>query len=408
MSNTFKMTGLLSLPKETEKFKPYAKNTSASGWNMDRLRFNVTCGDNRHMLSIDSLYRADESNDITVFTKGGTDDHGNKIKGETIKIPFKNRLTDPRLAEVAEFRKYVVDTEVRGRRQALNRAMDNIKEGKTISEEELNAMGVASEAEIPVEIEKSQKKRKEFISEKDFLEHIKKVIDSGKYKDKLFNVSGNIVVELNKMNGQFYTKFQPNRIYLAADDAETMCEGEFKIYYGKDGLDALSLDETGNYYLNGYTFEYNTETKKNDLACPVTCVLPAKIEGDDKWEKIAAKFVKYFTVDGDEYKEIGLKCNLLNGAQRKELDLDDLDEETRENIELGLITIEDVKRELGISNTYGDRVQAYVITGLMQGYSKGAQETAFTEEDFQIKVAEVDDTEIDAIIEGSEDEEDDI
>lgn len=403
--NTFRMTGALSLPKETEKFKPYASRTSASGWNMDKLRFNVTCGDNRHMMVIESLYRADESNDITVFTKGGIDDNGNKIKGEAIKIPFKNRLTDSRLAEVAEFRKYVVDTEVRGRRQALSRAMDNIKEGKTISEEDLKAMGVASEAEIPVEIEKSQKKRKEFISEKDFLEHVKKVIDSGKYKDKLFNISGNVVVELNKMNGQFYTKYQPSRIYLAADDAEPMCEGEFKVYYGKDGLDTLSVEETGNYYLNGYTFEYNQDTKKNDLPAPITLVLPAKVEGDDKWEKIAAKFVKYFTVDGDEYKEIGVKCNLLNGAQRKELDLDDLDEETRENIELGLITIEDVKRELGITSTFGDRIQAYVITGLMQGFSRGANETVFTEENFQLGVvgAEADDV-IDSIIEGEDDD----
>lgn len=407
--NTFRMTGELSLPKETEKFKPYAKRTSASGWNMDRLRFNVTCGDNRHMMSVDALYRADESNDITVFTKGGVDDNGNKIKGEAIKIRFKDRLTDPRLVEVAEYRKFVVDTEVRGRRQALSRAMDNIKEGKTISDEELQALGVASESEIPVEIEKSKKKRKEFISEKDFLEHIKKVIDSGKYKDKLFSVSGNIVVELNKMNGQFYTKFQPSRVYLAGDDAEPMCEGEFKVYYGKDGLDSLSVEETGKYYLNGYTFEYNQDTKKNDLAAPVTMVLPAKIDGDDKWEKIAAKFVKYFTVDGEEYKEIGLKCNLLNGAQRKELDLDDLDEETRENIELGLITMDDVKRELGISNTFGDRIQEYQIAGLMQGFSRGANETTFTEDDFQLKIAEVEaDDVIDSIIEGNDDEDDDI
>lgn len=406
--NTFRMTGLLSLPKETEKFKPYLTKTSASGWNMDKLRFNVTCGDNRHMMSVDALYRADESNDITVFTKGGVDDNGNKIKGESIKIKFKERLTDPRLVEVAEYRKLVVDTEVRGRRQALSRAFDNMKEGKMPSDEELQALGVTDKNEIASEIEKSKKKRKEFISEKDFLEHIKKVIESGKYKDKMFSISGNIVVELNKMNGQFYTKFQPNRVYLAGDDAAPMCEGEFKVYYGKDGLDALSVDETGKYYLNGYTLEYNQDTKKNDLAAPITLVLPAKVDGDNKWDKIAAKFVKYFTVNGEEYKEIGLKCNLLNGAQRKELDLDDLDEETRENIELGLITMDDVKRELNITSTYGDRIQAYVITSLMQGYSRGSVETTFVEEDFQLKSAEGNDIDIDNILDGNTDEDDDI
>lgn len=403
--NTFKMTGTLGLPKETEKFKPYSERTSDSGWQMNKLRVNATCGDNRHMLSIDAGYWKDEHGDIYVFTKGGVDDNGNKIKGETIKIPFKDRLTDPRLSEVAEFRKFVVDTEVRGRRYALQNALDKIKEGKEITAEELAAMGVESESEISVEFEKSKKKRKEFISEKDFIDHIKKVVESGKYKDKLFDISGNIVSELNRQNGQFYTKYVPNRIYLAASDAEPMCEADIKLYYGKDGLDTLSVEEKGKYYLNGYVFEYNSETKKNDLPVPVTLVLDKENPGREKWDKIVSKFLKYFTVDGDEFKEMGLKVKMLNGAQKEELKIEDLDEETQENIELGLITIEDVKKELGISNVYGDRIQEYRIDGLMNGYSKGAVDTTYVEDDFTIKVAETDE-EVDAILDGMDDEDD--
>ena len=405
--NTFKMTGLLSMPKETEKFKPYSERTSDSGWQMDKLRFNATCGDNRHMLSVDAGYWKDGHGEIYSFTKGGVDDNGNKIKGESIKIPFKDRLTDPRLAEVAEFKKFVVDTEVRGRRFALQNALDKIKEGKEISAEDLAAMGVENEASIMDELEKSKKKRKEFISEKDFIDHIKKVIESGKYKDGLFNINGEIVYELNRDTGEFYTKYKPTKIYLAAADAEPMCEGEFKVYYGKDSLDSLSLDETGKYYLNAFSLEYNSESRKNDLPVPVTLVLNAKSESDNKWEKVAAKLVKYFTVDGEEYKEIGLKCAMLDGAQRKELDMSDLDSDTVENIELGLITLEDVKRELGISNTFGDRVREYNITGLMQGFSRGAQESVYTSEDFVLKLAD-ENAEADAILAGMEGEEDDI
>ena len=142
MSNTFNLVGTLSLPKETEKFKPYTQRTSASGWQMDKLRFNATCGDNRHMLSVDSGFWADGHGVINSFTKGGTADDGTKIKGEKIQIAWKDRLTDPRLAEVAEFKKFIVDTEVFGRRYLLQNAMDKIKEGKEISEEDLKAMGV--------------------------------------------------------------------------------------------------------------------------------------------------------------------------------------------------------------------------------------------------------------------------
>ena len=268
-------------------------------------------------------------------------------------------------------------------------------------------MGVENEASIMDELEKSKKKRKEFISEKDFIDHIKKVIESGKYKDGLFNINGEIVYELNRDTGEFYTKYKPTKIYLAAADAEPMCEGEFKVYYGKDSLDSLSLDETGKYYLNAFSLEYNSESRKNDLPVPVTLVLNAKSESDNKWEKVAAKLVKYFTVDGEEYKEIGLKCAMLDGAQRKELDMSDLDSDTVENIELGLITLEDVKRELGISNTFGDRVREYNITGLMQGFSRGAQESVYTSEDFVLKLAD-ENAEADAILAGMEGEEDDI
>lgn len=403
--NTFKMTGTLNLPKETEKFKPHTQRTSDSGWNMDRLCFNAVCGDNRHMLSVDALYRKDETNNIYVFTKGGVDDNGNKVKGEMIQIPFKDRLTDPRLESVAEFRKFVVDTEIRGRRYALQNALDKMKEGKEITEEELNAIGIESVSELASELEKSKKKRKEFISEKDFIEHIKKVIESGKYKDKLFDISGNISPELNKQNGQFYTKYIPNRIYLAATNSEPMCEADIRMYYGSDGLDTLSVDEKGKYYLNGYTFEYNPDTKKNDLPAPITVVLNKENAGREKWDKIVAKFLKYFTVDGDEFKEIGLKVKMLNGAQKEELKIEDLDEETQENIELGLITIEEVKRELGIANVYGERIQEYQIDGLMNGYSKGAVETTYVADDFTIKVAEVDE-EVDAILDGMDDEDD--
>ena len=47
----FEMTGKLSISKETEKFKPWDERKYDSGWVKRRLLFNVTCGDNRHMLS---------------------------------------------------------------------------------------------------------------------------------------------------------------------------------------------------------------------------------------------------------------------------------------------------------------------------------------------------------------------
>ena len=111
--NTFKMTGTLNLPKETEKFKPHTQRTSDSGWNMDRLCFNAVCGDNRHMLSVDALYRKDETNNIYVFTKGGVDDNGNKVEyDETYWIGDQEIILEPLTAERAqELKDYVLSVD---------------------------------------------------------------------------------------------------------------------------------------------------------------------------------------------------------------------------------------------------------------------------------------------------------
>ena len=81
------------------------------GWVKRRLLFNVTCGDNRHMLAVDDGSFEDGHGDVYTFTKATVDESGNKKKGESITIPFKERLTSTKIAEVAEFKKYVFDLE---------------------------------------------------------------------------------------------------------------------------------------------------------------------------------------------------------------------------------------------------------------------------------------------------------
>ena len=120
----FEMTGRLSISKETEKFKPWEEKTYDSGWVKRRLLFNVTCGDNRHMLAVDDGSFSDGHGDVYTFSKATIDESGNKKKGESMIIPFKERLTSPKIAEVAEFKKYIFDLEKPGRRYGLEKASE--------------------------------------------------------------------------------------------------------------------------------------------------------------------------------------------------------------------------------------------------------------------------------------------
>nr|WP_297933115.1 hypothetical protein [uncultured Lachnoclostridium sp.] len=381
----FEMTGKLSLSKETEKFHPWLEKEYPSGWVKRTLLFNATCGDNRHMLKVDAGSFADGHGDVYTFTKSYTDESGNKVKGESIRIPFKERLTSPKLAEVAEFKKMIFDLEKPGRRYALEKALEKVNEGKELTDEELKELEVESKDELATALEKSKKKRHEFISEWDFAEFIKKVIDSGKYDDKLFHIRGNGDYSYSDEKQQVYENYIPTRIYLAADDAETSSTATFNILYNKDSLDDMSVEEKGKYYVNGYMMEYDRNRKAN-IPVPVTVAI--HVNADDEAEKKKAERIKHkFIVEDDTYKEYGVLVNMLNGAQKEEITEDMLSDEEKEDLECGLITMDDIRKELG-SNVYGERVKEYQFVKPAKGFIRGRQDTVYTDDDMVIKPIE--------------------
>lgn len=383
----FEMVGRISLSKESEKFKPWSETKYESGWVKRRIMFNATCGDNRHLLTVDAGAFADGHGDVYTFTKGSVDESGKKTKGESLKIPFKDRLTSNRLPEVAEFKKFVFDLEKPNRRYRLEKAVERIKDGTSLTDEELNELGIQNEAELNEALEKSKKRRHEFISEWDFAEFIKKVIDSEKYKDKKFFIkgSGNYTYSDNKE--KVYENYFPNRIYLAADDAEECSTATFNILYNKDSFDDLSVEEKGKYYVNGYMMEYDNNRKSN-IPCPVTISIPvAPSDANEKDKKKSESIKRKFIVEDDTWKEYGVIVSMLNGAQKTEITEDMLTDEQKDDLECGLITIEDIRAELG-GSVYGDRIQEYQFTKPAKGFTRGRNDTVYTDDDMVIKPIE--------------------
>ena len=383
----FEMLGKITMSKETEKFKPYSETKYESGWVKRRIMFNAICGDNRHLLSVDGGSFADGHGDVYTFTKGSVDANGNKVKGESLKIPFKDRLTSPKLAEVAEFKKFVFDLEKPNRRYKLEKAAEKIKEGTNLTDEELRELGLESEADVKSELEKSNKKKHEFISEWDFVEFIKKVIDSGKYNDKKFFIRGNATYSYSDKNQKVYENYVPQRIYLADDDAEEYSIATIKVIYGADAVDEMSAEEKGKYYVSGYMMEYDNNRKEN-IPVPVVVTIPvAPTEASDKDKKKVEAIKRKFVVEDDTFKELGIEVNMLNGAQKVEITEDMLTDEQKEDLECGLITLDDIRADLG-GNVYGDRVQEYQFSKIARGFTKGRNDTVYTAEDMVIKPIE--------------------
>ena len=372
----FEMLGKISIGKESEKFKPFSETVYDSGWKKTSLKFNAICGDNRHMLQVDAGFWADGHGDVVTFSKATVNEDGSKKKGEKLTIPFKDRLTSKKLADVAEFKKFVFDLEEPGRRYKLKNMTEAIKEGKSVTDEQLEEIGLTSEAEINEAYEKSLKKHHEFIYEGDFIEFIKKVIDSGKYKDRKFLIRGNGNYSYSEKNERVYESYVPNRIYLAANDAEEYSTANLTLLFGADSLDDMSVEEKGKYFVNAWTMEYDSNRKGN-IPVPVTITFSAENE------KLATALKKKFTVDDDKIYEYGLAVSMLNGAQKSEIDESMLSEEQLEDLSAGLISMDDIRKDLG--QVYGDRIQEYQFLKVGKGYSSGRKDTAFTADDMVIK-----------------------
>ena len=355
MSNVFNFTGKISLPKETEKFKPIEKREFQSGWCNNTIKFNVISGTNRVLVMCQGgKWTNDSKNSVKTFGKSTTDESGKVTKGVSIEIPWAKRFDKAEIEKVAGFKKFVVDTgdyKERYKLQDLVKAFEN----GSVTDEQMEEFNIETLEDAKAALEKSQAKRREFISEWDFAEFVAKLVSSDKYKSALFNISGNYETQYSADKDRFYTNYHVNRITLAAEDAEPKTEMKVDFYYGEDAWDDSNLEETGKVMVNGWFSYYDSSLKKNGFQNVAVVI---REDNDKKRNALKRKF----TVE-EGIKQIGLTLSVIEGAETIELTMDMLDDETREDIECGLLDWETVKKELG-GRAIGDRISELRFTEL--------------------------------------------
>lgn len=355
MADVFNFTGKIALGKDSDKFHPIEKKEFQSGWTNTTVKFNCISDTNRVLcMTQGGKWEDDKKNSVKTFSKSTTDANGKVTKGEKIEIPWSKRFDPDQIARVAGFKKFVVDTgdyKMRYKLQDLVKAFEN----GTATDEMMEEAGVDNLEDAKVALEKSQAKRKEFISEWDFAEYMIKVVQSDKMKDKLFNITGDYEVQYNSEKDKFYVNYHVNRVLLAPEDAEAKTELKVDFYYGENAWDDSNFEETGRVLVNGWTSYYDGNLKKNGFKDTIVVI---REENEKKRNALKRKF----TCD-EGIKQIGLTLQVIDGAEVVELTMDMLDDETREDIECGLLDFDDVKRELG-GRAIGDRISELRFTEL--------------------------------------------
>lgn len=377
----FNFCGKIALGRESDKFHPVDRREFQSGWMNTTVKFNCISGMNRILCMVQGgKWKVDNKNIIKTYSKSTTDENGKTIKGEVIDIPWSKRFDPDEISKVAGFRKFTCDTGDTKMRYKLQDLVDAFENGN-VTDEMMEQVGIDNEADAKAALEKSQAKKRVFLSEWDFAEHLVKVLQSGKYKDRLFYISGNYDVQYNPDKQQFYTNYHVNRVVLAPDDAEASTELKMDFFFGEDAWDDSRYEENGKCYVNGWVSYYDNNLKCNGFK---PTVITIKEDNEKKLNALKRKF----NID-DGIKQIGLTLKVIEGAERVEITLDMLSEEEREDIECGLLDFEEVKRSMN-NSVVGDRVSELRFIELTPKKNV-VQDTIYTVEDMHPAMAKQED-----------------
>lgn len=320
--NSFSFVGKLVPVKDTENFKGYTETTYDSGWMKQRLVFNVVAGDSRHLVEINAGKWKDDAKNSTIYTMSRATEGK---KSEKIQIPWDKRNDPETIDKVAGYRVFTIDTDTYSNRESLREAGD-------------------TEA-----LEKSNEKRRHFLAGTDFCDFAKKVVYNNKIKDWMFRVNGNIVYRYSESNGKYYQSYEVNKIYRVDESAEPETGVNIEFYFAEGFMDKDGVEDDGKAIMSGFTPFYDQNTQKNWFL-PIALVMRDGKEKVDGVEELLSEF------EDNEICKAVLSCKAINGAQRREIKLEDLDEKTQKAIKLGVMSEAQAIRNAG-GQVYGDVVQ---------------------------------------------------
>lgn len=376
--NQITFVGRIQAIKDSEKFHPVERKTFDSGWSMTTVKFNCISGTNRIMcVTQGGKWNDDKKNVVKTIAKTVTNKDGSVTKGEKIDIPWSKRFDEKEIEKVAGYRKFVVDLGDSQMRYALQNAVKAFENGE-ITDELITKTGCNTLEEAKEALDKSNKRRHVFLSEWDFSEFMTKVVASDKIKNTPFRISGYQEVQYNAEKDRFYVNYRVNRIDIAKEGLDETTDLSVDFYFGSNCVDDEDFDETGKGFINGYTTYWDGMVKKNGFM-PMTFVVR------DKAKLRVMK--KRLIADDDEIKNVGLVGEVIQGASMSAITYDDLSDEDKEDVDAGLVTLEELTAAMG-GQKAGEKINEIRLKGF-NARKKTVEDTTYTIDDMHPAMANV-------------------
>lgn len=312
--NSFTFIGTLN---KNEDF--YEEYITKGLYDVIKIKYSIRCGNNRHLLESVEFKPKDSNTLISLFNKDGS----------SKKIPFKDRIN--------------VDTGDLG---------FNHNSYQEIGSDKIKfAHGI------------------------DFIEKIKSMFTTEKYKGRKYKITGNVKHDtyIDKAGQErVITKYIPRHIVEVPFETEDSCTLNLKLYL---------LENCINRYDDVAILEGESVERTKDGYRPITMKIELPL---GSMPDRAYSVYKNMYRNGTEYlRKVGIRVEAINGTQEVEFTEDMLTEDEKIRIELGIDTFEGIKVSKG--KGIGEKERKFVRICDLRGYSEGSIETALTLEDIGFK-----------------------
>lgn len=254
---------------------------------------------------------------------------------------------------------------------------------------------VASYRKYIVDLGEDHGGRQEFITAYDMIEHLRKHLPD--YEGRVV-VTGQFTRDWYAKKKMYFSKFRIQNVFAAPEERKSRLMITADLFYDKSSLDDSDFDENKKMTLDCYIEQYINKDEGRKYV-PIQVVFSgAKYDlENERHKKLFDYKMRYIkpteiTVDNKTVKlkatqkvHIPWELVLLRGAEEADFDESMLTDAQREQIELGIKTLDDFKPK---GNIYGDRIDEFrLLEPKLEGdFADGLLGAEDTPDEFEEKI----------------------
>ena len=225
--------------------------------------------------------------------------------------------------------------------------------------------------------------RQEFITAYDMIEFLQEHLPD--YDGRII-ATGQFTREWYAKKKAYFNKFRVQNVFAASEERKNRLLIVMDLFYNKKSFDDSDFDETKKMTLDCYIEQYINKDEGRKYV-PIQLVFSgAKYDlENEKHKRLFDYKMKYIKVKNKNMIHIPWEIVLLHGAEEAEFDETMLTDSQREQVELGIKTVDDFRPR---GNIYGDRIdELRLFEPKLEGdYADGVLECEDTADEFEEKI----------------------